>query len=139
MKKQVLALLVLSLVMVVSPAGCYNSLIENVTWVMESYGDPDNLAEALDNAEFTLYLDSAEGEFSGSIGVNTYYGKYQLNGNELLFPDKTVGVTQLYVGEEIQQQQEAYFHILMNADKCEMVRGKLHVTSDDGVIIYKKK
>ncbi len=137
-KLSVLSVSILAFILCLT--GCYNSssLVEDVTWVMESYGDADNLTGALNNADFTLYLDSTEGTFSGSIGINTYSGKYQLNGSELSFPDKTVAVTELYAGEEL-QQQESYLHIFMNADSCEMVKGKLHITYGDLLIIYHKK
>jgi heat shock protein HslJ len=141
MEKLVSVLFISVLVLIPCLAGCFDSysLIENVTWEMESYGDAGDLTKALDNADFTLYLDSKEGTFSGSIGVNSYFGKYRLTGSFLSFPDDTVAVTELYVSKEVQQQQEAYLHIFMNADKCEMVKGKLHITSGDQLIVYHKK
>lgn len=135
MKKLVFVLAVSMIVLIPAVTGCfYVSIIENVTWVMESYGN----SEALDDVEITLYFDSSEGEFTGNAGINTYSGKYQLIGTTINFPEGYVK-TVMAGNEETMQQEEEYLLMFVTADSIEMVRGKLHITSDDGVIIYKKK
>jgi ethanolamine utilization protein EutQ (cupin superfamily) len=61
-----------------------------------------------------------------------------LNGSEIAFPEG-VAYTQLFKSEEIQQQEETYLSWFSTADNIEMVKGKLHITCDDQVIIYHKK
>ena len=110
-------------------------------WVMEAYGDVDTYTTPVQNAEFTLYLDSGEGTFNGNVGINIYSGNYKLEGDQLSFPDHMIAVTQAYQGEELQQQQEEYLDIFMNSDTCEVIDGKLHITdsnSDNWIIYYKK-
>jgi heat shock protein HslJ len=110
--------------------------VENITWVMEAYGDSSTHNLALENAEFTLYLDSGKGTFSGNVGINRYSGNYKLEGNQLSFPDHMIAVTQAYQGESIQRQQEEYLDIFMASDICEVIDGKLHITDGDRWIIY---
>jgi heat shock protein HslJ len=103
---------------------------------MEAYGDSSDYHLALENAEFTLYLDSTDGSFSGNVGPNRYGGKYKLDGDNLSFPDRQYFVTELWVNEAVQQQQTSYFSILMNADICEVIDGKLHITAGDRWMIF---
>ena len=115
--------------------------VEDITWVMEAYGDADTYTTLVRNAEFTLYLDSGEGTFNGNVGVNRYSGNYKLEGDQLSFPDHMIAVTQAYQGEALQQQQEEYLHIFMNSDTCEVIDGKLHITDSDSDswIIYHRR
>lgn len=110
--------------------------VEDITWVMEAYGDSSTHNLALENAEFTLYLDSTDGSFSGNVSLNSYGGKYELDGNKLAFPDHQYFVTQLWVSEAVEQQQTSYFSIFMNSDTCEVIDGRLHITDGDRWIIY---
>ena len=105
--------------------------VEDMTWVMEAYGDSSSYNLALENVEFTLYLDTTDGSLSGYVGVNRYSGNYKLEGDQLSFPDHMIAVTQAYQGEALQQQQEEYLHIFMNSDTCEVIDGKLHITDSD--------
>jgi heat shock protein HslJ len=108
---------------------------------MEAYGDSSANNLALENAEFTLYLDSSAGTFGGNVGINRYSGNYKLEGTQLSFPDHMIAVTQAYQGESIQRQQEEYLHIFMASDTCEVIDGKLHITdsdSDSWIIYYKQ-
>jgi heat shock protein HslJ len=99
------------------------------------------LYDAVQNAEFTLYLDSSAGTFGGNVGINRYSGNYKLEGNQLSFPNHMIAVTQLYQGESLQQQQEEYLDIFMASDICEVIDGKLHITDSDSGnwIIYHKQ
>ena len=113
--------------------------VEDMTWVMEAYGDSSSYNLALENVEFTLYLDTTDGSLSGYVGPNRYEGKYRLYGDKLSFPGHEYFVTLLGTHEAVQQQQSSYFSILMNADTCEVIDGKLHITGGDSWIIYYKK
>ncbi|MDD4923970.1 MAG: META domain-containing protein [Dehalococcoidales bacterium] len=110
--------------------------VEDILWVMDTYGDAFTYTIPVQYAEFTLYLDSSKGEFSGNVGINRYWGHYKLEGNQLSFPDRILAVTQAYQGESLQQQQEEYLSIFMNSDTCEVVDGKLHITDEDRWIIF---
>lgn len=114
-------------------------LVEDITWVMEAYGDADTYKTLVRNSDFTLYLDSGEGTFSGNVGINRYSGNYKLEGDQLSFPDHMIAVTQAYQGEDLQQQQEEYLHIFMNSDTCEVIDGKLYVSGGDRWIICHRK
>ena len=111
---------------------------EDITWVMESYGEPGNLETALPDVEVTLYFDSKEGKFTGYTGINTYFGTYQLNDSEISFPEG-VALTQLKGNEQVQQQEGEYVGMLSAADSLEIVDGKLHIICDGELIIYHEK
>lgn len=113
--------------------------VENITWIMEAYGDADSCNIALENAEFTLYLDSINGSCAGSVGINSYWAEYVLDGNQLSFPDKQVAVTQLWISDIVKQQQDLYLNILLNSETCEVIDGKLHITGGDTWIIFHRQ
>lgn len=113
--------------------------VEDIIWVMDAYGDSDTYSPALKNAEFTLYLDSIDGRCRGNVSLNSYWANYQLDMNQLSFPDRQYAVTELWISDVVKQQQDAYFSILMNSDKCEVIDGKLHITDRDRWIVFYKK
>lgn len=113
--------------------------VEDITWVMEAYGNASEFHLALENAEFTLYLDSTDGSCTGDVGVNSYWAEYILNGNQLSFPTRQVAVTQLWISEVIKQQQDIYLSMLLNSETCEIIDSKLHITGGNGWIIFHRQ
>jgi heat shock protein HslJ len=103
---------------------------------MEAYGDASSYNLALENAEFTLYLDSTDGSCTGNVGLNSYWAEYILDGDQLSFPTKQVAITQLWINEVVKQQQDTYLSILLNSDTCEVIDGKLHITGGERWIIF---
>jgi heat shock protein HslJ len=64
------------------------SRLEDVCWVLQSYGAPDSLTAVLTDTEVTAQFNSDGDRISGSSGCNTYSGSYEVsNGNQLRIPD----------------------------------------------------
>jgi len=111
---------------------------EDITWVMESYGESGSLQEALPDVEATLFFDSTGKEFEGNTGCNAYFGSYEVKGSKLSFTEG-VAYTQIWCSEEIGQQEEEYVGMLSAADSLKIVDGKLRIICDGELIIYHKK
>jgi heat shock protein HslJ len=112
--------------------------LEDIDWVMESYGEAGSLKAALPFPEVTLYFDSAEGVCKGNAGINHYGSNYQLDGSELLLPEGVV-TTCLGGNAAVLWQEEEYIGILSAADSFEIVDGKLHIYSNGNEIVCHKK
>ncbi len=106
---------------------------------MEAYGDSTAYNLALEDAVFTLYLDSTNGSCTGDVGPNRYWAEYLLDGNQLSFPTRQVAVTQLWISDAVKLQQDAYLSILLNSEACEVIDGKLNITGGDRWIIFHRQ
>jgi putative lipoprotein len=120
-----------------SPPGLAEAL-ENATWILMSYGEPANLQAVLEDTEITAAFDSENGQVTGSAGCNSYFGGYELKGNELSLTGP-IGSTMMSCGEEIDQQEIEYLQILQDAESYEIDGNQLQINSGDKVLIFKVK
>jgi heat shock protein HslJ len=112
---------------------------EDITWIMESYGEPESLKTALPDVEVTVFFDSTRGQFTGSTDCNTYFGKYKVEGRKLSLP-QGVAHTQLKCrSEEIGRQEEEYIGLFSMADSYQIDNGKLRLNCDHQVIYYRSE
>ena len=146
------ALLTISLVTLLI-TGCANtppaseptptSVLEDTTWILESYGEPGNLQAVLEGTEITALFDSTEGQVRGSAGANHYFGGYQINGNQLSI--QQIAHTEMFrldpegVMEQANTQQEQeyqYLNALQSAESYQIQDGKLQVDCGGRILIY---
>ena len=109
--------------------------LEDIIWVLESYGDPDNLNVVLEDTEITVTFISAEGKIEGSGGCNSYGGSYEVDEDELTIPGPLVS-TEMACSEPIMNQEQEYLAILQNAESYEIEDDQLQIFSGDKVLIF---
>ena len=109
--------------------------LEDKTWVLESYGEPDSLETVLVNSEITATFDSAEGTVNGSAGCNHYFGGYELSGSKLSFPGP-IAATEMWCGEQLDQQERQYLNALMDAESFKIEGDKLTINCGQQVLIF---
>jgi len=109
--------------------------LEDIIWVLESYGDPDNLNAVLEDTEITVTFISAEGKIEGSGGCNSYGGSYEVDEDELTIPGPLVS-TEMACSESIMNQEQEYLAILQNAESYEIEDDQLQIFSGDKVLIF---
>ncbi len=111
--------------------------LEDITWILESYGEPENLQTVLEGTEVTALFDSAEGQVIGSAGANHYFGAYQISKNKL--PIQEIAHTEMYRldPEGVMEQEEYYLTTLQAAESYEISAGKLQITSGNQVLIFR--
>ncbi len=141
MKKKVSNLL--AALMLVLPFGLTacspdNPLLEDITWVLESYGEPESLKTALAGVEVTLFFNSIEKKFTGNAGCNTYSGSYELDGNKLSFPGG-VAWTQLKCSEEVGNQEAEYIPMFSGVKSYQVEGNNLTLKNNQKLLVYKKK
>jgi len=133
--KLLLTLLVLS---VISLAACTTATpaFEDIEWVLESYGEKGNLQPVLENSEITATFDSIEDKVAGSAGCNRYFGGYETSRGKLTMG--LIASTEMWC-EGLMDQEQAYLKILGATETCQIEDGKLHVSSGDKLLIFKRK
>jgi len=112
---------------------------EDITWVMESYGERESLKVALPDAEVTLFFDSTNKQFSGNTNCNDYFGHYKVEDRKLSLPEG-VAITELRCrSEEIGRQEEEYIGLFSMVDSYQIDNGKLRLNCDHQVIYYRSE
>ena len=110
--------------------------LEDKTWVLESYGEPDSLKTVLEDTEINITFDSDEGKVTGSAGCNGYFGEYEVSGNKLSFPGP-IGSTLMSCGEEIDEQEILYLSALEDTESFKIEGDKLTINCGQQVLVFK--
>lgn len=112
--------------------------LEDIKWVLQSYGGSDNRTSVLSGTEITAEFVSSEGTVKGSAGCNSYFGSYELKGNQLSIPGP-VGSTEMYCVEPegIMEQEQAYLTMLQLAESYEINDGELTINCGSEALIFK--
>jgi len=132
--------IVLLVPIVISLAACATKAgaLENVTWVLESYGESGNLKSVLADTEITATFNSAEEKVEGSAGCNNYFSGYELKGSELSILGP-IGATMMACGDQIDEQERQYLTALESAENYKIEDGELRMTCGNQVLIFKRK
>ena len=140
MKNMIRVSIALLILIAIGTTACGTSTgtLENKTWMLESYGKTGNLQAVLEDTEITATFDSEKGQVTGSAGCNSYFGGYELKGNELSLPGP-VGSTMMSCGEQIDQQEIQYLQILQNAESYKIDGNQLQIISGNQALIFKLK
>jgi len=111
--------------------------LEDITWILESYGEQGDLQAVLEGTEITAIFDSTEGQIHGSAGANNYFGSYQISKNKLSIQE--IAHTEMYRldPEGIMEQEDYYLKTLQDAESYEISVGTLQITSGNQVLIFR--
>ncbi len=112
--------------------------LEDMEWVLESYGDPDNLTMVLEDTEITAVFNSTEGRISGSAGCNNYFAGYEINQNKLTLTSP-VGSTRMACPEAVMNQEAEYLEILQNIESFDIEGDQLRIVSGGKVLLFEGK
>ena len=138
MKKYGIILMVVSAALILAFTGCSGSSsdkLEDVKWVLESYGDRDNPQDVIEGTEVTATFNSEDDRVTGVAGCNNYFGGYEINDG------LSVGMlanTEMWCGEpEGRMDQETEYLTILQAAESYTVKGsKLTIDCGDDVLIY---
>ena len=117
--------------------------LENTTWMLQSYGQPENLKSVqkgyiyLRNVEITAVFDSVKGQVTGSSGVNTYRGGYKLEDNKLSI--SVFIMTQLGGPQPLIDQEEEFLNLLQAAESFQITDGRLQINCGQQVLVFTEK
>ncbi len=112
--------------------------LEDVEWVLESYGEAGSLKPAVGDAEVTAEFKSEDGQVGGSAGCNQYFGGYELSGSELSIPGP-LGSTMMACPEDVMNQEFAYLQALQVAESYEIDGDELRIDCGEQLLVFRKK
>jgi heat shock protein HslJ len=111
--------------------------LTSVTWVLQSYGDSDNLTTAASGEDVTLTFHSGDNGYNGFGGVNHYEGNYEVDGDKLTI---TNIISTLLGGQEpFQGQETTYYKILHSAQNYKIVGETLTITGTEGILVFNQE
>ncbi|MFC1988403.1 DUF4382 domain-containing protein [Chloroflexota bacterium] len=112
--------------------------LEDIEWILVSYGNPDNLTIVLEDTEITTELNSANGRIDGNAGCNSYFAGYDINQNELMIMSP-IGSTKMACPEPVMNQEAEYLKILQNMESYNVEGNQLRMVSGDKVLLFNRK
>ena len=110
--------------------------LEDITWVLVSYGEPKYERSVLPDTEITIEFVSADGSVRGSAGCNSYGGGYDIDQKKLTFPGPLMG-TAMACPEDVMNQETEYLKALQVAENYEIEGNQLRINSGDKVLNFK--
>ena len=120
-----------------SPAHSGPDDLEDITWILDSYGEPESLQTVLEGTEITALFDSTTSQISGSAGANYYSGVYQISKDKLSIQEITHTEMYRLDPEGVMEQEDYYLKALQAAENYGISVGKLSITTDTKVLIFK--
>ncbi|MFC1899914.1 DUF4382 domain-containing protein [Chloroflexota bacterium] len=113
------------------------AILEDTDWVLQSYGELENLKGILTGTEITAEFASSEGTVEGSAGCNSYSGSYAVEDSQLSIPGP-IAATVMYCEEPegVMDQEQDYLEILQAAESYSVEDGELQINCGDQVLIY---
>ena len=127
------------LVITVSLIGCGGGpKFKDTTWVLESYSERGKLKDVMADTEITAIFNSADKQVTGSGGCNSYFGSYEVKGDDLSIPSP-IGSTEMSCGDEKDAQERVYLKNLQSAESYKIEDGKLIIYGDADIFYFRPK
>jgi heat shock protein HslJ len=140
MKK--ILMLVMALIVLASAilASCQAGVspLEDTKWTLASYGPEGNLKNPLPDSLITITFENETKEVSGNAGCNSYFGSYEVDGNEITMTEP-FAVTEMWCGDEKGAQESEYLDILLAAESFEVDGDALVIRGGDAVLNYERE
>jgi heat shock protein HslJ len=136
MKRILTAIMVILLVLSFCLAGCGRGpALENVNWILLSYGDPETPYAVLPDTEITVRFNQGTQKIRGNSGCNWYTGDYEMKGDNLAVKGP-FAVTEMWCGDEVDTQEKSYLEILLAAESYEVGQDILEIFCGDDVLYF---
>ncbi len=101
--------------------------IEDITWILEAYGDRGSLKTLIEDTEITAEFKSANSTVVGSGGCNSYFVGYEID-NDGLTVVPPIGATEMACPPPIMDQEQEYFGLLETTETYLIHNDKLIIS-----------
>ena len=101
--------------------------IEDITWILETYGDRGSLKTLIEDTEITAEFKSANSTVVGSGGCNSYFVGYEID-NDRLTVIPPIGATEMACPPSIMDQEQEYFKLLETTETYLVHNDKLIIS-----------
>lgn len=138
--RQIAPWLVLLPVLLLCISGCTgdqssSNQLTGSNWLLESYGNPDNLNGVLAGTIVSLNFENDARTAGGSAGCNTYGGKFDANGGSIHFSE--LFHTEMYCIDPpgVMQQESDYIDLLFKAQTFDLQSELLVIHCQGGQVL----
>jgi heat shock protein HslJ len=104
-----------------------------VRWILESFGQEDALVSVLEGTEIAFEFDAEGGQVSGSAGCNSFFGEFDLNGDQLSFGP--LGATRMACEPAIMDQETSFLDALQATESVQIDDGQLKIGNREGQVL----
>ena len=110
--------------------------LEDVVWMLKSYGEPGSLTTVLEGTAPSATFDGADKRVTGDTSCNRFQGSYEA-GSDTLSVGPTAQTERACVEPAGAMQQERDFMTLLGQARTWEVSGdELRISSGDGVLVF---
>jgi heat shock protein HslJ len=138
MRKLIMIMLTLAAVTAMMLGGCSSSSesrsLADTSWVLVSYGNPDNLTSVIEGTEVTLNFNSTTDQVSGNGSVNGYGGDC-VRSNDQLTVSSIMHTEMASLDPAINEQENTYFSLLGSAESVEFGKDTLTINCSGGQVL----
>lgn len=110
--------------------------LENIHWVLTTYGEPDNLTKVIKGTRITANFEKTYSQIRGSAGCNSYSGQYDIENGDLSISQIAYTEMACLGPKGIMEQEQDYLDILTEADSYQIDGVILQINCKDEVLIY---
>jgi heat shock protein HslJ len=106
-------------------------------WVLESYGNPDNLTAVLPDSDPLFQYDAEARQMSGTTGCNNFFGSATIDEQKQTISFGPMGMTRMACTEDQNLQEISVINLLENVIRFEFDNEKLIlITENEEVLVY---
>ncbi len=115
-----------------------DSELDDTSWLLESHGAPDNLAQVIESTNVSLDFVRSVHRVTGSTGCNAFEGGYEVDGNALAI-DYEIGSGQRCDLSAIVEQEQMFLSTLVNAQSYTLEGDMLTIDCGDRVLVFRRR
>jgi heat shock protein HslJ len=105
------------------------------TWVLTSYGSPDQPQAILEGVVISLEYQPIQGRLGGTAGCNSYFGGVTIDEDQQLFSIGTIGMTRKACAEPTMEQESAFIRMLEKVTRFAILDGTLFLYTGSGEVL----
>jgi len=113
-----------------------NPVLEDIKWLLKSYGEQGNLKDIIKGTEITATFYSSEGQVGGSAGCNIYGGRYQIKDSTLSISEVVSTEMACLLPEGVMEQEQEFLSLLANAQSFQADDTTLTIFCSGGLQLY---
>ena len=106
------------------------------TWILQSYGEQNNLNAVLEGTEITVFFDDHFNQVMGEAGCNSYMGVYESDNSELTITSLANTEKACLDPEGVMDQEQQYLKLLRAAESYSIEGEELQINCGNQLLVY---
>lgn len=105
------------------------------TWVLTTFGIPDQPQTVMENAVISLKYEPIQGRIGGTAGCNSYFGAVTIDEDQQTFSVGPLGMTRKACAQPIMEQESAFISMLEKVTRFATQDGTLFLSTESGEVL----